>query len=103
MPKVVDNQQIGPQTWKMRVETPKLVTKAKAGQFVILRVDDKGERVPMSIAGLEKDKGLLTIVYQVVGKTSAQMTTVPAGGELSDCVGPLGEGIVGPRNHRKLR
>jgi len=91
MPKVVDNQQIGPQTWKMRVETPKLVTKAKAGQFVILRIDDKGERVPMSIAGLDKDKGLLTIVYQVVGKTSAQMTTVPAGGELSDCVGPLGE------------
>jgi ferredoxin--NADP+ reductase len=91
MPKVVDNQQIGPQTWKMRVETPKLVTKAKAGQFVILRVNDNGERVPMSIAGLDKDKGLLTIVYQVVGKTSAQMTAVPAGGELSDCVGPLGE------------
>lgn len=91
MPKVVDNQQIGPQTWKMNLETPKLVGKAKAGQFVILRVDSNGERVPMSIAGLDKDKGLLTIVYQVVGKTSAQMTTVPAGGEFSDCVGPLGE------------
>jgi ferredoxin/flavodoxin---NADP+ reductase len=90
MPKVIDNQQIGPMVWKMLVEVPRLVTKAKAGQFVILRVNDTGERVPMSIAGLDKEKGLLTIIYQVVGKTSALMTTVEPGGELSDCVGPLG-------------
>ena len=90
MPKVLDNIQIGPLTWKMKVEKPRLVAKAKAGQFVILRVNEEGERVPMSIAGLDKDNGILTIVYQVVGKTSALMTTVPAGGELSDCVGPLG-------------
>ena len=90
MPKVLDNVQIGPLTWKMKVAVPRLVAKAKAGQFVILRVNEEGERVPMSIAGLDKEIGALTIVYQVVGKTSALMTTVPAGGELSDCVGPLG-------------
>lgn len=90
MPKVVDNQQIGPMVWKMLVEVPRLVAKAKAGQFVILRVNETGERVPMSIAGLDKDKGLLTIIYQVVGKTSALMTTIESGGEISDCVGPLG-------------
>lgn len=90
MPEVLDNVQISPLVWKMRVETPALVAKAKAGQFVILRVNEHGERVPMSIAGLDKKKGLLTIIYQVVGKTSALMTTVPSGGELSDCVGPLG-------------
>lgn len=90
MPKVVDNRQIGPMVWKMLIETPRLVAKAKAGQFVILRVNEQGERVPMSIAGLDKDKGLLAVVYQVVGKTSALMTTVEAGGEISDCVGPLG-------------
>lgn len=90
MAKVLENQQIGPLTWKMLVKTPHLVEKAKAGQFVILRVNDKGERVPMSIAGLDKDKGILTIIYQVVGKTSALMTTVGVGGELSDVVGPLG-------------
>jgi len=66
------------------------VAKAKAGQFVIIRVNEHGERVPMSIAGLDKKNGVLTIIYQVVGKTSALMTTVPAGGQLSDCVGPLG-------------
>lgn len=90
MPKVLDNVQISDLIWKMKVEIPRLVAKAKAGQFVILRVNEEGERVPMSIAGLDKEIGALTIVYQVVGKTSALMTTVPAGGELSDCVGPLG-------------
>jgi len=90
MPRVADNQPLSDLIWKMRVEVPRLVTKAKAGQFVIIRVNEQGERVPMSIAGLDHDQGLLTIIYQVVGKTSALMTTVPAGGEISDCVGPLG-------------
>jgi len=88
--RVVDNQPLSDFIWKMRIETPRLVAKAKAGQFVIIRVNEAGERVPMSIAGLDREHGLLTIVYQVVGKTSALMTTVPAGGEISDCVGPLG-------------
>ncbi len=91
MTRVIDNVQIGPMVWKMRVHFPRLVAKAKAGQFVILRVNEQGERVPMSIAGLDKGEGTLTIIYQVVGKTSALMTTVPDGGELSDLVGPLGE------------
>jgi NAD(P)H-flavin reductase len=90
MPRVVDNVQIGPQNWKIKIEVPKLVQKAKPGQFVIIRVNERGERVPMSIAGLDNNKGLLTVIYQVVGKTSALMTTVPAGGEILDCVGPLG-------------
>lgn len=90
MPKILDNQQIGPANWKMTVRVPKLVAKAKAGQFVIIRVNDSGERVPMSIGGLDRENGNLTIIYQVVGKTSALMTTIPAGGEISDCVGPLG-------------
>ena len=87
---VLDNIQIGPVVWKMQVEVPRLVEKAKAGQFVIIRVNEYGERVPMSIAGLDKQKGILTIIYQVVGKTSALMTTVPSGGQVIDCVGPLG-------------
>jgi ferredoxin--NADP+ reductase len=90
MPKALDNIQLGPQIWKMRVHVPKLVSKARAGQFVILRVNESGERVPMSIAGLDGRDGALTIIYQVVGKTSALMTTVTTGGEILDCVGPLG-------------
>lgn len=90
MPKVLDNIKIGPLNWKMRVHVPKLVAKASAGQFVIIRVNEQGERVPMSIAGLDLENGVLTVIYQVVGKTSALMTTVPADGEILDCVGPLG-------------
>jgi len=90
MPKVVENRPLSDMIWKMKVEVPRLVAKARAGQFVIIRVNDPGERVPMSIAGLDPENGLLTIVYQVVGKTSALMTTIEAGGEISDCVGPLG-------------
>ena len=90
MPRIVDNVQLSSLIWRIRIEVPRLVAKAKAGQFVIVRVDETGERVPMSIAGLDKERGLLTIVYQVVGKTSGQMTTLKEGGELRDCVGPLG-------------
>ena len=90
MPRVIDNQSLSPLIWKMRVEVPRLVAKAEAGQFVILRVNEQGERIPMSIAGLDKENGFLTVIYQVVGKTSALMTTVPAGDELADCIGPLG-------------
>ncbi|MEE9554405.1 MAG: sulfide/dihydroorotate dehydrogenase-like FAD/NAD-binding protein [candidate division Zixibacteria bacterium] len=90
MAKILDNVKIGPLNWKMRVHVPKLVAKAKAGQFVIIRVNEQGERVPMSIAGLDRERGVLTIIYQVVGKTSALMTTVETGGEIIDCVGPLG-------------
>jgi ferredoxin--NADP+ reductase len=90
MPEVLDNIKICPMIWKMKVSVPKLAGKAKAGQFVIIRVNEQGERVPMSIAGLDKENGALTIIYQVVGKTSALMTTIPAGGEIVDCVGPLG-------------
>ncbi|MBU0983970.1 MAG: sulfide/dihydroorotate dehydrogenase-like FAD/NAD-binding protein [candidate division Zixibacteria bacterium] len=90
MPKVIDNKPLSDFIWQMRIEVPHLVSKARAGQFVILRVNDTGERVPMSIAGLDREKGLLTVIYQVVGKTSALMTGVPDSGEISDCVGPLG-------------
>lgn len=90
MPQVLQNKKIGPLNWKMKIHVPKLVAKAKAGQFVIIRVNEQGERVPMSIAGLDRENGILTIIYQVVGKTSALMTTVEAGGEVIDCVGPLG-------------
>ena len=90
MPKVLDNVKIGPLNWKMRIHVPKLVAKAGAGQFVILRVNEQGERVPMSIAGLDREQGVLAIIYQVVGKTSAMMTTIHADGEILDCVGPLG-------------
>jgi ferredoxin--NADP+ reductase len=91
MPKVIENIQLAPKAHRLRVEAPRLVQKALAGQFVIVRADEHGERVPMSIGGLDREHGILTMVIQEVGKTSAQLCDTPAGSELLDVVGPLGE------------
>jgi len=91
MAKVIENVELAPKVHRLRVEVPRLVRKAKAGQFVIVRPDDSGERVPMSIGGLDPETGLLTMVVQEVGKTSALICDTPVGGELMDVVGPLGE------------
>jgi len=91
MPKVIENIQLAPKAHRLRVEVPRLVQKALAGQLVIVRADEHGERVPMSIGGLDRENGILTMVIQEVGKTSAQLCDTPAGAELADVVGPLGE------------
>lgn len=91
MYKIVDKIELCPKIWRYRIEAPKLVGKAKAGQFVILRKDEVGERVPMSIGGLDKENGILTIVIQEVGKTSASMNRdMKTGDSFLDVVGPLG-------------
>jgi ferredoxin--NADP+ reductase len=69
---------------------PLLVEKAQPGQFVILRIDEPGERIPMSIADLDKEKGILTIVFQEAGKSTAQLGALSEGDSIMDVVGPLG-------------
>ncbi|MEE9442685.1 MAG: sulfide/dihydroorotate dehydrogenase-like FAD/NAD-binding protein [candidate division Zixibacteria bacterium] len=88
--KILDKDELCPKIYRFRIEAHKLVSKARAGQFVILRKDEHGERVPMSIGGLDKEKGILTIVIQEVGKTSGAMNEMKAGDHFLDVVGPLG-------------
>ena len=88
--KILDKVELCPKICRFRIEAPKVVAKAKAGQFVILRQHDKGERVPMSIGGLDKAHGVLTVVIQEVGKTSASMNRMKTGDSFHDVVGPLG-------------
>jgi ferredoxin--NADP+ reductase len=88
--KIVDKEELCPKVYRFRIEAPKLVKKARPGQFVILRKDERGERVPMSIGGLDKEKGILTVVIQEVGKTSAAMNRMKTGDSFRDVVGPLG-------------
>lgn len=90
MNKIVDKKEICENVFQFRIEAPRLVRKAKAGQFVILREHDKGERVPMSIGGLDTENGILTIVIQEVGKTSGSMNRMKTGDCFADVVGPLG-------------
>lgn len=90
MNKILDKKELCEKVHQFRIEAPKLVEKAKAGQFVILRKDDLGERVPMSIGGLDKENGILTVVIQEVGKTSAAINSMKTGDSFLDVVGPLG-------------
>ena len=90
MYKILEKDEICPKICRFRIEAPKLVAKAQAGQFVILRQHDRGERVPMSIGGLDKEKGILTVVIQEVGKTSGSMNAMKTGDSFLDVVGPLG-------------
>ena len=90
MTKIVEKRELFEKVHQFKIDAPHLVSKAKAGQFVILRQNEMGERVPMSIGGLDKKNGLLTVVIQEVGKTSAAMNRMKAGDSFADVVGPLG-------------
>ncbi len=88
--KILEKVELCPKIHRFRIAAPKVVAKAVAGQFVILRKDETGERVPMSIGGLDKENGILTCVIQEVGKTSAAMNAMETGDSFQDVVGPLG-------------
>jgi ferredoxin--NADP+ reductase len=74
----------------MVIEAPEVARKAKAGQFVIVRLDEKGERIPLTIADFDRKKGTITLIFQEVGKTTMQMGTLEVGDELATFTGPLG-------------
>lgn len=74
----------------MIVDAPAVAGKAKAGQFVILRVDEQGERIPLTVADYDREAGTITIVFQEVGKTTIHLGTLEPGDELATLAGPLG-------------
>ena len=76
---------------KMIVEAPNVAKHAKAGQFIILRVDSVGERIPLTINDTDKEKGLVSIIYQIVGLTTRKLDRLNIGDEILDFVGPLGK------------
>jgi len=75
----------------MEIEAPLIAEKAKPGQFVILRVNEAGERIPLTIADRDPEKGIVTIIFQIVGATTAKLNRLNAGDTLADFVGPLGD------------
>ena len=75
----------------MEVEAPLVARKAQPGQFIIFRIDEEGERVPLTIAGYDREKGSVTIIFQKVGYTTEKLGTLNEGDALQDFVGPLGE------------
>lgn len=73
------------------IEAPKIARKAKPGQFVILKANEDGERIPLTMAETDPDKGTLTVIYQVVGKSTALFKTLQVGDAYQDVIGPLGK------------
>ncbi len=90
MVRIIDKQHLTPVTKLFVVEAPLVARNAAPGQFIILRVYDTGERVPISITDFDKEAGTITIVVQVVGKTSGMICALEAGHEILDFAGPLG-------------
>jgi len=90
MYKIVSKKVLNPTVIQMEIDSPLVAKKAKPGQFIILRVDEEGERIPLTIAGTDKEKGTTKIIFQVVGTTTEKLKHKQEGEYISDFVGPLG-------------
>ena len=88
--KILKKELIAPSVYRIEVASPQIAKKHQAGQFVILRVNEKGERIPLTVLDKDPQAGVITIVYQVVGKTTMMLEDLNAGDEILDVVGPLG-------------
>ncbi len=96
MAKILEKRQLTPVTKLFRVDAPLVAAAAKPGQFVIVRVREGGERIPLTIADYDRDNGTLTIVVQEVGTTTQLLGTLEVGDDILDLVGPLGMAIEMP-------
>lgn len=90
MYKIVDKKILNPTVVQLKIEAPLVAANAKPGQFIILRVDEEGERIPLTVAGVDKANGTVKIIYQIVGSTTEKLSHKEAGEYLQDFVGPLG-------------
>lgn len=91
MNKIVSKVQFSEKVFQLEVEAPLIAKARKAGHFVIVRVGEKGERVPLTIAGSNKDKGTITLVVQTVGASTTKLCALQVGDYITDVVGPLGK------------
>ena len=88
---IVDARVLGPGVKQFEIEAPRIARKQRAGQFVIIRLDDHGERIPLTIKGSDPKRGTITLVVQAVGKTTSDLNDLNAGDAILDVVGPLGK------------
>ena len=90
MYKITEKRILNPTVIQLHIEAPLVANKAKPGQFIILRVDEEGERIPLTVAGVNKNDGTVKIIFQVVGSTTKKLSYKKAGEYIQDFVGPLG-------------
>ena len=91
MYRIVEKERLNPSVTRMSVEAPMVARKAQAGQFIILRVHEDGERIPLTIADYDRERQTVTIIFQVVGRTTKLLDQLEIGDSILDFVGPLGK------------
>ena len=91
MYRIVEKRPLNPTVVMMNIEAPLVARKAEAGQFIILRVDDEGERIPLTVAGYDRARGTVKIIFQIVGATTEKLARLNEGDFISDFAGPLGK------------
>ncbi len=90
MYKIIGKKNLNPTVTQMEIEAPLVANKALPGQFIILRVNEDGERIPLTVAGTDKDRGTVKIIFQIVGATTELLNAKQEGEYIQDFVGPLG-------------
>lgn len=88
--KITEKKVLNPNVTLMKINAPLVAKKAKAGQFIILRVNEEGERIPLTIASYDRENGTITIIFQIVGATTRLLNSLNEGDYITDFVGPLG-------------
>lgn len=88
---IIFKKELNPTVTKMEIYSPFIAKKAEPGEFIILRVNEEGERIPLTVAGFDREKGTVTIIFQIVGGTTMLLNTLNVGDSLHDFVGPLGK------------
>jgi len=90
MYRIVNKKKLHETIYSMWIEAPEVASSVQPGQFIILMVKEKGERIPLTVADFNRKKGLIRIVFQIVGKTSEELSTLEEGNKLFSFIGPLG-------------
>ncbi|MBQ8927596.1 MAG: sulfide/dihydroorotate dehydrogenase-like FAD/NAD-binding protein [Oscillospiraceae bacterium] len=100
--RIVRKKELNPSVTLMELEAPYIAAKAKPGQFVIFRVDEQGERVPLTLAGCDPEKGTVTLIFQLVGRSTQKLAAREEGESILDLVGPLGLPTTLPESVKRI-
>ncbi|MBW1824619.1 MAG: sulfide/dihydroorotate dehydrogenase-like FAD/NAD-binding protein, partial [Deltaproteobacteria bacterium] len=91
MYKIVEKKKLSPTITMLKLDTPEIAKKVQPGQFVIIRINEEGERIPLTVNDFDREKGTITIVFQEVGKSTKLLGKLNANENIADVVGPLGK------------
>ncbi|OQX52615.1 MAG: hypothetical protein B5M54_08575 [Candidatus Aminicenantes bacterium 4484_214] len=88
--RIIERRQLCPEIYLYKIEAPHVAERFRPGQFVIIQTHEKGERIPLTVAEAQPKKGIISLVFQVVGKSTLHLSLLQKGQYLENCVGPLG-------------